>query len=447
MTSTRTRPPGSTLRTIGASAVAKIVVLGLSGVLAVLTTRLIIGDFGIDAYAQYGLLTSMALLLPFADLGMSAAVINAVAGSDSPRTDPRVRRTLVSALRILLAATGVITLVAIGLTAFDSWPWLLGEGLLDGGGTAAFVCLVVFGATLPLGVGQRILTGLGRNHTQIIAGSLAAPFVLIAVFLISRSGGGGNYLAVVSYLASALVAAVCLCLASRAIRPQVRAAVVDVPRLRSERGLEVMNVAWPMLAQMLALPVALQTDRLLLSHLSGVSDLAQYNLAAQLFGLILQTIGAAGIALWPIFARARSSSVVHSPLPLAAAFLIGGLGLAAVLALVLPVVTPIVSDGRISLDPALVIGFVVFVGAQAAKYPLGMYMTDVPGLRFQVLPIVLMVPLNLAISWLLIGPLGAAGPIIGSAVAVTACQVGPNLWYVVRDMNRRRTVAAAGSPD
>jgi Na+-driven multidrug efflux pump len=86
----------------------------------------------------------------------------------------------------------------------------------------------------------------------------------------------------------------------------------------------------------------------------------------------------------------------------------------------------------------MIIGFVAFVTAQAAKYPLGMYMTDLPGLRFQVLPILILVPLNLGLSWLLIAPLGAAGPIVGSAIAVTVCQVVPNFWYVRRDIDRRR---------
>jgi hypothetical protein len=119
-----------------------------------------------------------------------------------------------------------------------------------------------------------------------------------------------------------------------------------------------------------------------------------------------------------------------------------GLALAVVLAALLPWITPIVSDGEISLDPWLIGGFIAFVGVQAAKYPLGMYMTDIRGLRFQVIPIVVMVPINLGISWYLVGVLGAAGPIIGSAIAVGLCQVFPNVWYVVRDLTRRTRESA-----
>jgi O-antigen/teichoic acid export membrane protein len=439
----RKLPGGAAWRVVGTNAVVKILVMAVSGAIAFVTTRLIIENFGVNAYAQYGLLASMAALVPFADLGMSAGIMNAVAGSASPAKDPVVRATLTSALRILCVSASVLILIAVALGITGLWPAVLGQGLLEGGGTAAVVCVVVFAITLPLGVGQRVLTGLGRNQVQIATQALAAPFVLIAVLAsVLLGAGSGNYLAVLTYLAGTVVALTALVLAARYIRPQVGAAIRAVPRVKSVPGVKIMNVAWPMLAQMLALPIAMQTDRLLLSHLGTGAELAQYNLGSQLFGLILQTIGAAGIALWPVFARSRSDSHIRSPFPLAFGFFGVGLALAVVLAALLPWITPIVSDGEISLDPWLIGGFIAFVGVQAAKYPLGMYMTDIRGLRFQVIPIVVMVPINLGISWYLVGVLGAAGPIIGSAIAVGLCQVFPNVWYVVRDLTRRTRESA-----
>ncbi len=59
---------------------------------------------------------------------------------------------------------------------------------------------------------------------------------------------------------------------------------------------------------------------------------------------------------------------------------------AGALCAVLPWLTHFVSAGEISLGPMLIGSFVAFVAVQAAKYPLGMYMTDARGLRFQVPP-------------------------------------------------------------
>ena len=61
---------------------------------------MIILNYGDAAYAQYGLIVAMGTLLPFADLGIAAAVMNSVGGSERPGTDDAVRRTLLSALRV-----------------------------------------------------------------------------------------------------------------------------------------------------------------------------------------------------------------------------------------------------------------------------------------------------------------------------------------------------------
>ena len=435
---------------VGSTAVAKIAVMGLSGVLGILTSRLIIEHFGTAAYAQYGLLSTFTTLLPFADLGLAAVIINAVAGSSSPRTDDVVRRTVVTSLRVLIVSGGTIALVATVVTLAGWWPTLLGEGLLpDGGALAAGLCLAVFGLVLPLTVGQRILVGLGRTSTQVASQSVVAPFMVLAIgSAVMLAAPIGSYLAVISYVANALVSVICLVVAARALSPQLGGAVRLVPRVRSYRGVPVVGLAWPMLVQMIALPVAMQTGRLLLSHLAGPDELAQYNLASQLFGLVLQTIAAAGVALWPVYARARAAGRVESPAVPVAWFLLGGLALGGALAAVSPWVSGFVSGGQIRLDGWMLGAFVVFVGLQAAKYPLGMYMTDRAGLVFQVPPIVLMVPITLGLSWWTIDLFGAAGPVLATALAVLLCQVLPNLWYVSRDLARRRAEAdRAAAPD
>ena len=442
MADSRPRPRGL-VQLVGGAAAVKVLVMGLSGVLGIITSRLIIAHFGTDAYAQYGLLSTITSLLPFADLGIAAVLINTLAGSDEPRHDTLVLRTMTTAFRVLLCSGGVIILVAAAITVSGLWPVLLGHGLMpESGSLAAFLCLAIFGLVLPLGLGSRVLVGLQRNTTQLSVQAVVAPLILVIVgcaTLLAIPIGG--YLAVVSYFANGVSSLLCLLLAARLISPQMRRALRDVPRLRSAPGTRVMNTAWPMLAQMLALPIAMQTDRLLLSHLTTGDQLAQYNLASQLFGIVLQTVAAAGLALWPIYAKARAKDVVQSPNRPTVAFAVGGLALATLLALLSPLLAQVVSAGRLHLDGWLVWGFVAFCAAQAAKYPIGMYMTDKRGLQFQVVPILILVPINLGLSWFLVGVIGAGGTIIGSTVAVTLCQVVPNLVYVRRDLSRRREAA------
>jgi O-antigen/teichoic acid export membrane protein len=207
----------------------------------------------------------------------------------------------------------------------------------------------------------------------------------------------------------------------------------------------VFGLAWPMLIQMIALPLAMQTDRLVLSHVSDVKNLAEYNLASQMYTPIWQVVSAAGFALWPVFARARADSKASAPSPMRMALMFGA-GAAAVCVLITavsPWLSARASGGQIQLSWTLLITFSILMIFQATKAPLGMYMTDARGLRYQAFMILLLLPVNLGLSWYLALQLGAAGPVIGSAVGVFLCQVVANWIYVGRDQRRRALVGAA----
>jgi Na+-driven multidrug efflux pump len=218
----------------------------------------------------------------------------------------------------------------------------------------------------------------------------------------------------------------------------VNLAFRDAARFRTVKGGRVFDVAWPMLLQMIALPIAMQTDRIILSHVSDLKNLAEYNLASQMYTPVWQVVSSAGVALWPIFARARArggeARKFALPLPISLAF--GGA--AAVVCVVISFVSPWLSarasGGTIHLHLGVLIAFSIFMVLQATKYPLGMYMTDAKGLRYQAFMIVLLMPVNLGLSWILAIHLGAAGPIIGSAVGVFFCQVLANWIYVAREL-------------
>ena len=390
-------------RVVGRSAGIQVAVSGLSGLLGIITSRLIIGHFGVAAYGQYGLLASLPALIPFADLGIAAVIVNNIAGSKDPVDDDVVRRTITSAFRVMMTSGLVIIAVSILLYVTGLWPAVLGDGLLPGGDAAATLCLAIFGVGLPMGVGSRVLVGLGRNPLQTAIQGLTAPIVMLWVLsMVAIGAAAANYLAVASYVALATVLGTMLFVAGRLLRPQIGAAFRDVPRVRSRPGVPVLYLAWPMLVQMIALPIAMQTGRILLSHRGTTADLASYNLASQLFGIVLQAIYTAGVALWPHYAKARSDGDRASPAAAAAIFTVGGLSMGLALTLVLPFVVRIVANGAITLDLPLVAAFVFFVTIQAAKYPLGMYMTDSKGLRFQLIPIFVMIPLTLGLAWALI---------------------------------------------
>ncbi len=429
-------------RRVTSAAGARIGVMGVTGLLGIVSSRLILEHFGIDAYAQYGLLNGLRMLLPFADLGMGAVVLNAISESKNPRDDERVLASLATAFRLLVITGLIIAALSVLLMVAGLWPAILGNGLMAGGELIATLCIVVFALSLPLGLGSRILVGSGRNSLQIVILGLVSPmFVMSLVVLVAIGESNGSEIALISYVATSITGLICIVVAGRLIQPALGKAFWRVPRIPRYPSIPIFDTAGPALAISMATPIAMQTDRLFLSHMSDRIELATYNFASQIFGLVLQAIIAAGLTLWPFFARARSRGKVESPFPIAAGFLGAALAMGAALVLAMPLFETWVAKDLLQVGGWLMVGYVALIAVQSVHYPIGMYMTSPAGLKFQVIPVFAMVASNVLLTWLLVQRLGAAGPVIASAIALFVCQVIPAAWWVRRDMKRRRAHA------
>lgn len=422
----------------------KVVSMAAGGVLGIFSSRIIIQHFGVDAYAQYGLLAGVSNLLPFADLGIGAVVLNVIASSEDPTHSRRVRAALMTAVRTLCVSGVLIAGISVMIGVAGWWPMLLGRGLMANGSLTATLCMCVLGLSLPFGIGVRILIGLRRNMLQAVLQSLQSPIFVLSVVVVALLGAdaGGVFLPVLSYLAASVSSLVLLVVGARKISPQLRLAVRGALRVRTVPGVRVVGTAAPVLVQSIAMPIAMQSDRLLISHRASSDALAQYTFASQVFGMILGAVVAGGVALWPFFARARARGEILNPDSLMVAFFSGALICSTLLAVAMPVLEHVVANGEVHLSPMLLLSFVLFIAVQALNYPPGMYLTDERGLQFQVVPIICMAVANVVLSWFLIPPLGAAGPVLGSAIAVVIFQVLPYTWWVRRDMRSRRMTAA-----
>lgn len=422
---------------VARSAGVQVVVLGIGTVFGILNTRLVVGHFGKAAFAQFGLLIAIESLLPFADLGMSAAIINAIGGSESPRTDQAVQDTLVTSIRVLSCSGAVIVSVAAILSGLGLWTTVLGDGLIEHAGPiAAATCLALIGLALPVGFGDRTLTGLGKNHIMIAIGGLQPPLVFVTLLIVShtRSSSAGGYLPIIPYLVKFFLAIAAVITAARLITPQIGRAIRAAPKIRTVKGGKVFHMAWPMLIQAIALPIAMQSDRIVLSHMSDASNLAIYNLTAQMFTPIVRVVAVSSAALWPIFARARAKKDVgsQSPLPIAGGFAIAATAACIGISLISPWLARVASDGKITISTSMLLAFSSFIICQAIQYPLGTFLTDAAGLRYQAFLLVLMVPFNLVVSIMLTKRYGAVGPVIGSALAALFFQALGNLVYAQR---------------
>ncbi|MCR2814118.1 polysaccharide biosynthesis protein [Microbacterium sp. zg.Y1090] len=433
-----------TLLSIGSSAAARFIVLPISAVLGIVVTRLIIDNYGVASYGQYILLVAIAGLIPFSDLGLTAAIMNAVAGAKDPRTDSNLRLVLISCMRLLFICSSVVIVVAVVLFVSGLWPTVLGGALTpESGALAATLCLAIFGLNMLIAYGQRILAALGLNVLVVLLGAIQTPIVLAVLWVMIATSADGGYIAVASYAATTVICLIAMIIASRKLKPMLGSALRGALDRRI-RGARVMNTAWPMLIQMVALPIAMSSDRLVLSLIGTLDDLAQYSLANQIFSPVFAVVTAAGFALWPVFAKARAAGKAApvSPMKMSVAFAVAAAAACLALSLAAGWLAELASGGQIQLPASLLIAFSVFIVIQSAKYPFGMYLTDASGLRFQAYLILGMLPVNLGLTILLIPALGSLGPVVGSIVGVLAFQLIPNAVLVRR---RVREVASSSA--
>jgi len=150
-------------------------------------------------------------------------------------------------------------------------------------------------------------------------------------------------------------------------------------------------------------------------------------------------IYSAGISLWPRFARTHAAGE-DLKLPWRQAmlgFLAAGAVVGGSLAVVLPIVVHVLSDGTVRAPALLVAGFAGLIVVQATHLPSAMLLTRPALLRFQAGCVLAMVAINIPLSWILAGAAGAAGPVIGSAVAIALAQLIPGLLMARHVVNIR----------
>jgi O-antigen/teichoic acid export membrane protein len=429
------------------STAARVLTMCVSLVCGVLSARLVIGEAGVGPYALLSLLVALPSLISFSDLGAGAVLVNAVATSPGIRTDTRLAGLATTVVRVTLLFGGSVALVDVALYVTGGWRVVLGStAAVPGAVTAAFVCVLIFCVSISMGVWQRILLGLGRNPIVILLQGMISPLSLLIIWLLLGAGGSSvrAFLALGTFLATLAVAVCGVLVADRFSTPLLREVARRVLRRRRYPGVRVMDVGWPMFAQMLAAPLSLTLPRYILAQTASHQELAQYALAGQVFFAFQALIGAAGVTLWPAYARARAAGGVTrgGPFLMSGLFTVGAAGATAVVVVVGPWFFAIVSKGEVAVGTPIVLAFGAMIVMQAALYPLGMFIMDKPGIRFQVAPALLAAASTVVLSVFAAPAWGVVGPLLSNAVSVLVIQIIPFAIYIRR--HRARLYGATG---
>ncbi len=381
-------------------------------------------------------MATLIALFPFADLGVGALVMTRVAESACPHADLQLRATLVTTFRVM-ATSSLLLVGAAGILLFtDAWPSLLGSALsevihLE---RVASLVLVLFAIGLPFSIGFRVLIGLEKNHWASVITVSVSLVSLTATLLVYAFGLSPALYAVGPVLGALAANVLSFVLATRFSGIRLGKILLRSPFLRQHRGTQVRFAAIPMLVITISTPVALQLDRIVLSHRSSLDELAVYAVAIQLYSPLWNVLTTAGSALWPIFTRARHTEAGSSSVWFASlcGFFAAGLVMGFGYFLVAPSLGDFVSGSAVRLGSTAVAAFALLLAVQTASVPNYMLLTHKSALRLMASLVAIAASVNVGLSWWWAHPLGAAGPVLASVVTVAFIILIPSSVYARR---------------
>lgn len=420
---------------------ARGLVLPVSAIATLATGRSIVTKLGVDGYAIVALIATLPALLPFTDFGVGAAIVHAVANRE--RSDPgNLYRVLVTSIRVLTTAGTAIISLSVLLAVTNEWSIIIGVHGRPGTNWAVTLCFSLFGLSLPCSIGNALLLGSGRNYLAILLTGMSSLISLAVVLAGGALSAPLWWFASASSFAALAIGMTSLWLGSAVAGVDLTKLIRDARR-KSVRGARIRHLAGPMAIISASLPVAYQSDRLILSHVSSLGELAMYAVGAQLYAPFLSLISSAGQSLWPLFLQRRSVASTRANLTeLRLAVLLFstiGVCMAVILVRSAPPIAHWATHSRIYPSPNLMLAFAILLLVHASYYPAGMFMTDSLGLRFQAVTSVSMASVNVPLSVGLSRYLGASGPVVGSTIAIFLCMWLPGFirfWRMETNVQR-----------
>lgn len=411
----------SFMKVVGKSLLARGVTFPITAISGLLTTSIVVASAGSAAYGAVSLISTLFLLLPYADLGLGAAVVNGVAS-----TEHRGERKayVISAFQFLLIPAMLVCLVGVSGASLFSWSNLLNVRGIEPvqADLATAAAIVLFGISVPLGVGQRALTGLGKNHVSVaitVTTSLVALFSTVIAGLSNLPVGAFAVAQPLGLLATGLISFI-VAAATLRMRP------FEFLKASSISFRTLSAVAGPMLVMMIALALSMQSHRLLISYLGTPADLSEYSLLMQFYVPVWSIIFSGATALWPYFARINHTAGNKAPIrrALVVFAIIGFLAALSLVAFSRPIGN-LITDGAIQLSTYTLIAGGILIFVQALQQVPGMYFMDISGLRFQVWCTLMLFVLSLGLGLWLTPVLGSAAPLIATASGVVLAQLVP----------------------
>lgn len=364
----------------GAGGVARVIAAGAQ----FLMVPLCLAHLGGERFGIWAAITSLTMLLTFADLGLGNALMSASARAAGLNDHAAVRRLVSSTFVLLLAAAVVGFSVFLLARARIPWATLFGarDALATDARTAVTAFAAMFALIMPLVAVARAQYGLQVSHVANLWQGAGALMSLALVWLAIRHDAGLPTL-VAALMGGPLIAAMANALTWL---PRNRL----TPRLSELRRGDIRDLGRTGLAFfVLQLGAALlySSDHLIAGHVLGADAVGQYAVARTLFSVIPMGVNLLLQPLWPAYAEAQAQgdqAWIHRTVWRALGWsLFLSLSASLVLLAAAPWLLDVWLGARMEISTGLLTALAVWAVVEAAGNGIAMLANGLGRLRFQ----------------------------------------------------------------
>jgi len=388
-------------------------------------------------------ISSFAAILSFADLGMGNGLLSHVAEAHGKADRSAIRTYIASSFAVLTLVAGLI--IALFWSAFPliSWPKIFAvHGVLARAesGPAVAVFATCFALSIPIQIVQKVQIGLQGSFVASAWQCVGNLLALLGVVTATHFRFGLPWL-VLAFVGSPLLIGVLNSLSfflvnRRDIAPRIR----DVSKTAATH---IAHTGGLFLILQIVAAASYSSDPLVIAHVLGPENVAQYAVPAQMFSVIGMLISMGLAPLWPAYGEALSradhgwvrQTFIHSVEMAAGAATAGAIALA----LFGPALLRLWVGPAISASPLLLLGLAIWKILEASGNAVAMFLNGARVVRFQVVVGVLSAVAILGLKFILLPLIGVAGSVWATIIGFSLFAGIPLVFRASRIANSAMT--------
>jgi O-antigen/teichoic acid export membrane protein len=419
-----------------AAATAKFV----SVATALISVPLTLHYLGPERYGMWMTMSSLIVMFAFADLGMGHGILNVVADASGREDRNAIREAASSGFFVLTIIAATILVLFAAAYPFVSWFEIFNvksEAARLEAGPALAGAVLCFALGIPLGVVQRVQTGLQEGYAANLWRCLGSILGLIGVLAVIWLKWGLFWL-VVAFLGGPLVASIMNSIAffgtsEHDLAPRRH----YVSREMIER---IARVGLLFFGLQIAMAVAFTSDNIIIAQILGAEAVTDYAVPEKMFSLIAVIVSMVLFPLWPAYGEAIARGDQNWVRQTLLRSLTAAIATTTVLSLIL--VTFGARLIALWTGPVVDAPFMLLVGLglwrviEAGGNAVSMFLNGANVVQFQLYMAALMATIAIVLKVILVTYFGISG-VVWATIVANLATVPPTFWYVRRWLRER----------